>query len=569
MTIGVGNLISAIDYTTIKADVDLIYGTGALQKGYGQTITSPAVSAGQPISHVEWNALRNDMVACRQHQTNAIVGNLHPADFGYVAGLNLIIPTAASTISQVLTQQYADFATIITNRRFSVDVSQQTVYALDTHILTTEWNNTITHSVVITDTYDNLRYFFNSGGTINFSASIVGSTGTLKDVSWNSILGQVGIVSMNHNIAVDNTGFSTPGTVGFAYLATTDSLIYQRAGAAGTEFASNTYSIYARLDNITIPTIITFTIEFADNDTTGADINVTGTLTSVVTQSVATGPNVSVAQLTASASSLTGGTPVPQYSISPSTTVVSEGSSITFNITSQYVTNGTTIYWKNIGTSLAARFTDSLNSGSFTISGNIGSFVKTVLVDTSIHPLETIIIQLYTDSAMTILAGLPGPTVSINPSGTVAITTAGATTFTVPANVFSVSVTLYGGGGGSGLAAWDAYPGFGNFNGDGMPGGNGSIVAGTLSVTPGQNITTTVGAGGAAAVYLGQVTGYAGGSSTIGTYTASGGTGGAYGGNFSNLVAPPQLYGCGGAGSASNYTGQQPGQDGAILISWV
>lgn len=121
----------------------------------------------------------------------------------------------------------------------------------------------------------------------------------------------------------------------------------------------------------------------------------------------------------------------------------------------------------------------------------------------------------------------------------------GSGSWTVPDGVFSVTLQACGGGGGGGSA--DAGSGY---NGDGGGGGGSNIVATTISVTPGQTFSYSVGAGGAGAPGS-YNSGNPGGSSTIsgtaGSVTSDGGGGGTSGGNSGT--------GFGGiGGSGANYT---------------
>lgn len=104
------------------------------------------------------------------------------------------------------------------------------------------------------------------------------------------------------------------------------------------------------------------------------------------------------------------------------------------------------------------------------------------------------------------------------------ITTPGAGTYTVPAGVFELaSITAYGAGGGGAGAVEDAAGGSGG-------GGGGSAIKATVAVTPGQQISYTVGAGGAAGG-VGEV-GSAGGTTTFGaSASATGGAGGGISGD--------------------------------------
>jgi hypothetical protein len=100
------------------------------------------------------------------------------------------------------------------------------------------------------------------------------------------------------------------------------------------------------------------------------------------------------------------------------------------------------------------------------------------------------------------------------------------TSYTVPAGVTYLNVTLYGGAGGNA----------GSFTMHGMGGLSGSVVSSTLSCTPGASIAYEIGAGGAGG--------------------ASGGTAGSTGGTttFTGATSAP--------GGRGGQTGQFPGQAG-------
>lgn len=89
--------------------------------------------------------------------------------------------------------------------------------------------------------------------------------------------------------------------------------------------------------------------------------------------------------------------PTLSYSISPSTSSVNEGGTVTFNITTAAFGSGT-LYWTNAGTTTGADFSDTQNSGSVVITSNSGSFTRTLNNDVTTEGTETIIIQLRTGS---------------------------------------------------------------------------------------------------------------------------------------------------------------------------
>jgi Tfp pilus assembly protein PilE len=126
------------------------------------------------------------------------------------------------------------------------------------------------------------------------------------------------------------------------------------------------------------------------------------------------------------------------------------------------------------------------------------------------------------------------------PTGSLTFASVGTTSWTVPAGVSSVNVLVVGGGGSGGGS-----PGTG--------GGGGAVVEQTnYTVTAGQSMTVTVGAGG--------TNGSDGGASSFGSIVASGGRSGNSGGASGNAHAGGapvtdlnnQIFGGGGGGAGAN-----------------
>ena len=91
----------------------------------------------------------------------------------------------------------------------------------------------------------------------------------------------------------------------------------------------------------------------------------------------------------------------PTYSVSPSTTSVTEnGQTITWTITTNYVSNGTILYWDfNSGSSVTSSdFINAISNGSFTINNGIGSFQLTTRSDSSTEGTESISVRIRTGS---------------------------------------------------------------------------------------------------------------------------------------------------------------------------
>lgn len=223
----------------------------------------------------------------------------------------------------------------------------------------------------------------------------------------------------------------------------------------------------------------------------------------------------------------------PTYSVSPSTASVNEGSAVTWTVTTTNVANGTTLYWTNSGTAVAADFTGGANSGSFTINSNTGSIVLTMSSDATTEGSETAIIQIRTGST----------------SGTVVATASTVTISDTSLGPPSVTYFIVGGGGGS-------------------LGGGGGVLSGSGTIASGVTYDIVVGAGS---------TNYGpgrGGDSYIRSQSDSSYLGGtvAYGGGNGGYAPYPPTYvagqtegsngGSGGGAGANNIIGGTPGGAG-------
>lgn len=152
-----------------------------------------------------------------------------------------------------------------------------------------------------------------------------------------------------------------------------------------------------------------------------------------------------------------------------------------------------------------------------------------------------------------------GTTSSATPRGSTIYSTSGAMSFTVPTDVYMITAEIWGAGGGgcnTGLQSGGAGGGYSRTR---------------ISVTPGQVLTGSVGAGGAA----GTTQGVAGGTTTFGGMTAIGGSFGASTGGTSTGGSASggelNMNGCGsvrGGGGPFGGTGGATGPEvGAFTVS--
>ena len=217
----------------------------------------------------------------------------------------------------------------------------------------------------------------------------------------------------------------------------------------------------------------------------------------------------------------------------------------------------------NIGNGANLHISSITTTGNGTISSLTSS---TVTTGNSAHftlTANALTAGSYTDT-ITVYSDAKNGNVTIPVALTVAVPHAtqvfdspGTYTWTVPAGVYSLTAAVVGaGGGGSGSSE------VGNGAGGGA-GGSGGVALQSVSVTPGETLSITVGAGGAGAPFVGRNPGAVGAegpggngatsslTGSFGTINATGGSGGGAG-----LGYPVCLGGAGGpAGNPSGVNG--------------
>lgn len=304
MAAGVGSLIQSTDYNSIRATVNSVM--GQVSTGYGQSLLSSNVSAGNSITALQWLNLRTDMVKARQHQIGSAVGSSTATD-----GRNLIVPASGAVITEAFRAQYESFASTILSNKYAIDSDNAGgQYSDETLIVgtrSTQWNGTLTHTVTITGntagdgSANNLIYFFNAGGKLRISATVV--TGTSKNNTWNTMFSQVGEFQINYT-QTTYTGSSAIGSsIGFQDLTTSDQLVGRKDAPAGA-YSANRWYVYARRSADSSQIILT--IQYADLDTGAPNIDedVLGPLNSYVKMYRPSGSNVSVLSPTATQNTL-------------------------------------------------------------------------------------------------------------------------------------------------------------------------------------------------------------------------------------------------------------------------
>lgn len=194
MTYSIGGLIQATDYngfvsTTLNANVNDVYSTGATDKGWGQTAVG-TVSTGGTVTATQWASLVNTITTMSNHTGVAITSR--------------VAPVATNTIT-ILSNLNTDLTNLNTSRgnaaasgtaitAFSGTTSKTTA----TGSGTAAWTITFTHTVTFPSAAQ-ARYFWNAGGLVKIMYG-KSSTGTTSDDDWNLLSSKCGSIFISGRV---------------------------------------------------------------------------------------------------------------------------------------------------------------------------------------------------------------------------------------------------------------------------------------------------------------------------------------------------------------------------------
>jgi hypothetical protein len=278
MTVGAGNKVSAADYNNVRNTFLNILGTGSGNAGYGQTPNSSAVGSGVKVKESDWDKLRRDIQRIATHQGTSIIALPDVPLGGKITSAPLVT--------------YSTVYTTLFNNRFNIAVGQYSDELMTESTRTAGWNGTISHYFNINfGSYDNARYFFNSGGNIRIRPTYTKDSATTLNNDWESLISGVPTLVFNYQQTSSNAvGGTQLSPIGFYSLPTGATQIYTRTGgliSGAATYAVNDYTVRV-YGNAASPSIIYFECEFKDDKTRPdplwpqGDENVTGTVRNTV-----------------------------------------------------------------------------------------------------------------------------------------------------------------------------------------------------------------------------------------------------------------------------------------------
>lgn len=305
MPVSVGGLISASDYNNIRTTLTTVY-----QNSYGQTMNSSPVTgfstAGLGANLVTSQQMRNlflDAQGCYVHQQGSISSSIDVppalqtigADTSQTYDQSTGVKTTPATGTAQGYNDYESLIVAISNFNGSVSGWPVTSFTLGTPVnnsRSTTWGGAsqvqnIYHVITVTfSSVAQMDYYFNAGGSLRFSASLTGGTGS-KSTDWATLLSNMGTVQFNKYRITASSGTPTPdisGGSGYDSLTGAYRQLFIKSGSG--VYADNDYNI----EGYKTGSELRFRITFNDGDTgTGAgtppdpiDESVNGTVTSTV-----------------------------------------------------------------------------------------------------------------------------------------------------------------------------------------------------------------------------------------------------------------------------------------------
>ena len=279
MTYATGGPIQANDYNTfatLSGSINEIFADSATRPndtyGYGQTPALTSVSVGQTVTAAQWTALFQAMRDCGTHQGTPVVPPLpssNPNIGDIITAYNVPAGAVSSLITLLHTNRF-NLAPLQTSLITGSDFAQPAGAK--------PWRNTLTFNYQVNfGSWDNARYFFNTGGSLNLNGSYSPNS-TPEDAQWISMFNAMSPLVFNYNSTVPQNGIGGSG-LGFYNLSTSWQTIYYKANTGGAYYyTANSIRVRAKLAAAAGTNgLVDFDIQLVEGDVTPAPKNTTTT----------------------------------------------------------------------------------------------------------------------------------------------------------------------------------------------------------------------------------------------------------------------------------------------------
>jgi len=193
------NLIEASDEVAVYDALFSVMGTTAT--GYGATLIGDPIEPGTPVKADEWDQLKIDIERCLIHQNGTSTNNITVANTGSIvnfttpARMYTTIQFLQKNVGQVHPSQLETF-TYNTSRVSPVEWTNTNYVNTFTMLAGTGYMTTIDWSWF----YENqIRYFFNLGGTLQPEVSIEGTPRAAELAAWQTLITEANGVVFGRN----------------------------------------------------------------------------------------------------------------------------------------------------------------------------------------------------------------------------------------------------------------------------------------------------------------------------------------------------------------------------------
>ena len=184
------SVVTATRYNAIQSKVAAVLGTGSGDKGYGMSLASAQVGAGDTVTATHIANLHTDINKCILHQTaSATTAIVAPAATDVIEENN-------STNKKGWAQYEAESTVAETNRLTAAGGNMTTTSEL-TESRTSSWGgspDTVNTTFTVTfSSADIKRNFFNAGGEIRMALALSSGSGS-KGTSWTNLFSGAGTI---------------------------------------------------------------------------------------------------------------------------------------------------------------------------------------------------------------------------------------------------------------------------------------------------------------------------------------------------------------------------------------
>ena len=289
--------------TPTVAKIGDIFGTGFGSYGYGGNSLMlpsfddlPTVNPGTLIFGQDWINIIEAYNDVADHQGTTLPDQPFPNADPMSGDFQPMIDLISADPMQYFDNLNSDANNMeLANNRFMISPSNSTVSAAinaDTLMpleseRTTPWSTQIIHEFFVHfNSFDEARFFFNTGGQIHFSASRTGGSGSMQNTNWTTLLTTAGIIHFGAlETTQSGTGGSFPGNIGFYDISPSFQTIFTQTGSGA--YAANDWTIQVRRDGAAGPNgspgqDLTFRSIFNDDHPSTFEDQVDGTFTSSI-----------------------------------------------------------------------------------------------------------------------------------------------------------------------------------------------------------------------------------------------------------------------------------------------